>query len=110
MATAYKNARIQGTANTGTYSTLYSTNSSTTAVLSTIAICNTASVAATYRIGITGSAGTPSASEWLIYDGLVNGNDTVFITAGVTLGVTNFVRVSSSGTTVVFSAFISEIT
>jgi hypothetical protein len=109
MPTVYKNAQLQGTANISTYGTLYSTGASTTAVLSTIAVCNTASTPATYRIGIMGSASTPGASQWLVYDGTVNANDTVFITAGVTLGNTNFVRVSSSGTAVAFSAFVSEI-
>lgn len=109
MPTVYKNAQLQGTANISTYGTLYSTSASATAVISTIAVCNTASTPATYRIGITGGATTPSASEWLVYDGPVNANDTVFITAGITLGNTDFVRVSSSGTDVAFSAYVSEI-
>jgi hypothetical protein len=109
MATVYKNSRIQGTASTGTYATLYNTSASATAVISTIAVCNTASTAATYRVGIMGSAGTPAASDWLVYDASVNANDTVFITAGVTLAESNFIRVSSSANTVSFSAYISEI-
>lgn len=110
MPTTYTNAGVQGTASTGTYTTLYSTGASTRAVLSTISICNTASGSATYRIGIMGSAGTPGATEWLVYDATVGANDTVFITAGITLGTSQFVRVSSSANTVTFRAFVSEIT
>lgn len=110
MPTVYKNAQIQGTASVGTYSTLYNTSASSTAVISTIAVTNTASVSGTYRIGIMGSAGTPSASNWLVYDASVAGNDTVLLTLGVTVGNSQFIRVSSSANTLTFTAFVSEIT
>lgn len=110
MATTYTNAGIQGTASTGTYATLYSTGSSTKAVISTISICNTANTSATYRIAIMGSAGTPGATEWIVYDAPLGANDTAFITAGITLGSSQFIRVSSSANTVTFRAFVSEIT
>ena len=109
MATSYKVAQVQGTASTGTYATLYSTGASTTAVISTIAITNTSSSTATYRIGIMESAGTPAAANWLVYDATVAGNDTILLTAGIALGNTQFVRVSSSANTVTFSAYVSEI-
>ena len=109
MATIYKNAQVQGTAAVGTYATLYNTSASVTAVISTIAITNTTSSAQTYRIGIMGSAGTPSAANWVVYDGTVPGNDTIFLTAGITVGNSQFIRVSSSANTVTFSAYISEI-
>lgn len=109
MATVYKDAQVQANGAIGTYSTLYNTGASTTAVLSTIAVCNTASTAATYRIGLMGSAGSPSASEWIVNGATVQPNDTVFITAGITLGNTKFIRVSADASTVTFSAFISEI-
>jgi hypothetical protein len=110
MATTYRTQQLQGTTGLATYGTLYNTSASATAVISTIAICNTASVSATYRIGIMGSAGTPSASEWIVFGASVAANDTVFITSGITLGNSRFIRVSSSANTVTFSAFVSEIT
>ena len=70
----------------------------------TITVCNTAAAAATYRIGVMGSAGTPGASEWIVYDASVPANETVFLTFGLTLGNSDFVRVSSSANTVAFSA------
>lgn len=109
MATTYKKAGVQGTSGLTTYATLYNTTASTTAVVSTIAICNTTSNSATYRIGFDTTAGTPSASEWLVYDAVVTGNDTIFITAGVTLGNSEYIRISSSANTVSFQAFVSEI-
>lgn len=100
---------MQGTASTGTYATLYTTPSATQAVISTIVICNTASASATYRIGMDTTAGTPGASEWLVYDATIAANDTVCLTLGVTMPASNFIRVSSSANTVTFSAFLSEI-
>jgi CDP-diglyceride synthetase len=110
MPTVYKNAQVQGTAGVTTYATLYNTSASATAVISTITVCNTASTAATYRIGIMGSAGTPGASEWIIHGATVAANDTGALTLGVTLGNSQFIRISSSANTVAFAAFVSEIT
>lgn len=109
MATAYKNFGVQGTAGTSTYTTLYNTTASTSAVISSIVICNTSSSAATYRIGIMGSAGTPAAADWVVYDATIAGNDTVALTLGIALGNTEYIRVSSSANTVTFSAYVSEI-
>ena len=109
MATAYKYSQVQGTASTGTYATLYTTPASTEAVISSIVICNTASADATFRIGMDDTAGTPGASEWLVYDATVGANDTVVLTMGVSMAASKFIRVSSSANTVTFSAFVSEI-
>jgi len=110
MAENFKAAQVQGTSSVGTYTTLYTTPANTQAVISTIAICNTASAAATYRIGLDDTAGTPGASEWLVHGSTVAANDTIFLTVGITLAPEKYVRVSSSANTVTFSAFVSEIT
>ena len=109
MATAYKYAQVQGTASTGTYATLYTTPSATEAVISSLVITNQASSDVTVRIGLDTTAGTPGASEWLVYDAVVAGNDTIALTLGVTLDASKYVRVSSSANTCNFSAFLSEI-
>jgi CDP-diglyceride synthetase len=110
MPTVYRNAQLQGTAGVTTYGTLYSTSASATAVISSILVANTASTAATYRIGIMGSAGTPAAANWAAFDVAVAANDTVALTLGITVGNSQFIRVSSSANTVTFSAYVSEIT
>lgn len=109
MATEYKNAQVQGTASSTTYTTLYNTTATTSAVISTILVTNTDSAGATYRIAIMGTAGTPSAANWLVYDGVVPANDAICITVGITVGTSQYVRVSSSASTVTFNAFLSEI-
>lgn len=110
MPTAYKFSQVQGTASTGTFSTLYQTASATSAVISSLVVCNQASSNVTVRIGLAGSASTPAASEYLVYDAVVAGNDTVALTLGVSLPASKFIRISSSASTCNFSAFVSEIT
>jgi hypothetical protein len=110
MATTYKRSSVQGTAAVTTYATLYQVPASTQAVLSTIAICNTAGSSGSYRIGFTTSATDPVAADWLVYGGTVPANDTVFLTIGVSLAAGTFIRVSSSANTMTFQAFVSEIT
>jgi len=109
MATAYKFAQVQGTAAVGTFATLYTTPSSTEAVISSLVICNQSSSAITVRVGLDATAGTPGASEFLVYDASVAGNDTIALTLGITMDAGKFIRVSSSANTIAFSAFLSEI-
>jgi hypothetical protein len=109
MATAYKYSQVQGTASTGTYATLYTTPSATEAVISSLVITNQSSSALTVRVGMDTTAGTPAASEFLIYDAAVAGNDTVALTLGITMPASNFIRVASSASTCNFTAFLSEI-
>jgi hypothetical protein len=110
MPTAYKYSQVQGTASTGTYATLYTTPSATQAVISSIVICNQASSDVTVRIGLTTSAGTPTAAQFLVYDAVIAGNDTIALTLGVTMDASKFLRISSSANTCSFSAYLSEIT
>jgi hypothetical protein len=109
MATAYKYSQVQGTASTGTYATLYNTPSATEAVISSLVICNQSSSSVTVRVGLDTAAGTPGASEFLVYDAAVAGNDTVALTLGITMDASKYLRVSSSANTCNFSAFLSEI-
>ena len=66
MAKTYKIlGNIAGLGTITSYSTLYNTPSSTSAVISTITICNQTTSSVTYRIGIASSETSPSTSEFL---------------------------------------------
>ena len=110
MPTTYKrlNAAATTTAGTNNAQTLY-TNNGTTAIVSTIVVCNTSGAAAQYRICV--NSGTSfAAAGYIAYDATVAANDTVYITAGITLDTTNkYLLVSASSTSVSFSAFGAEI-
>jgi hypothetical protein len=109
MANAYKYSQCNGTSSTGTYATLYTTPAATEAVISSIVVSNRSSSDVTVRIGTDTTAGTPLDEEFIVYDAVVAGNDTIALTLGVCLDAEKYLRVSSSASTVGFSAFLSEI-
>jgi hypothetical protein len=108
MATAYSMKSVQGSSSTGTYVTLYSTGASTTAIISNVLIANQSSSAVTVRLGLDTTAGTPGADEWLLYDVVIAGNDTLSF-GPLSLGNTQYLRASSSANTCTFSAAVAEI-
>jgi len=110
MPTEYKNFKILGTAGLTIYETLCSTTSLSTAVISTISICNRTTTNKQYRLAIVDSEGTPATSEFIAFDATVAPNDTSFITVGLVLKNLQFVRVSSTDSNVTFSAHFAEIT
>jgi len=110
MANAYKILGQQTTAAGGsTYTTLYTPSGTSSAIISTISVCNQTSTAATYRIAVVPNSSAPSSANMVVYGATVNGNDTTFLTLGITLQNGATIQVYSSATTVSFSAFGSEI-
>lgn len=109
MATAYKTQQVGGTSGTATWSTLYNTGASTTAVVSAIHICNESATAGTAWIGIISSAGSPGSGQLIAKDWTIPANTTLTWNGPVTLGNTQYIRVSSSGTAVTFTAAVAEI-
>ncbi len=108
MPTVYK---VLGQSNPSatTNTTLYTVPSSTSAVVSTITICNQASTAATYRIAVRPAGATVAAQHWVVYGATVAASDTTALTLGVTLATTDVITVYASTATLSFSAFGSEI-
>ena len=108
MAITYK-VLGQVTPAATTATTLYTVPVSRSAVISTLTICNRSATSATYRIAIR-QAGAPLANEqYIAYDTIVSGNDTVALTLGLSLAATDIVTVYASTTTVSFNLFGSEI-
>lgn len=107
MATSYK---ILGQVNPAatTATTLYTVPAATSAVCSTLSICNQG-VSATVRVAVRPAGAGLSASQYIVYDAVVNANDTLFLTIGIALSATDVVTVYSSTATVSFGLFGSEI-
>ena len=108
MATAYK---VLGQSNPSatTATTLYTVPSATSAVVSTIVICNQAASAATYRIAVRPAGATLAAVHYVAYDITVGASDSTALTLGITLAATDVITVYASTTTLSFTAFGSEI-
>lgn len=99
--------QINPTANTAT--TLYTVPSVTSTVVSTIAICNQANTAATFRLAVQPANITLAAKHYLNFDTQLPPNDTITLTLGITLATTDVISANASTSTVSFSAFGSEI-
>jgi hypothetical protein len=111
VAVTYKSARQQGSGTLATFTGNYNTTGSVTAIISSIAICNTGATNRLVRVGFAASATSPSAAsgQFIAYDVTVEANDTIFIGEGVVMGNTEYLRWSSDSTDINFSASIAEI-
>jgi len=92
-----------------TATTLDTVPAATSAVVSTIAVCNRAATAATYRIAIRPAGATLSNEHYIAYDSTVAANDSTMLTIGITLAATDVITVYASTANLSFSAFGSEI-
>jgi hypothetical protein len=109
MPTTYK---VLGQSNPAatTEAILYTVPSSTQSVVSSIAICNQAGTSATFRIAVRPSAdATTVAKHYLVYGTTVAANDTIVLTIGVTLAVSDKILVYPSTGNISFAAYGSEI-
>jgi hypothetical protein len=108
MPTTYKVlGQVAPSATTNT--TLDTVPSATQAVVSTIAVCNRAATAATYRIAVRPAGATLANEHYIAYDAAISANNSTFITIGVTLAATDVITVYASSANLSFSAFGSEI-
>lgn len=109
MPTTYK-VLGQSNPSASTETTLYTVPSSTSAVVSSIAVCNQAATSATFRIAVRPSAdGTTTAKHYLVYGTTVGANDTVVLTIGVTMATGDKIQIIGSTATLSFTAYGSEI-
>ena len=108
MATTYK---VLGQSNPAatTLTTLYTVPSATSAVVSTISICNQAGISGTYRIAIRPAGAAVDPKHYIVYGATVAASDSVLLTLGVTLATTDVISVYGSSANISFSAFGSEI-
>lgn len=108
MATVYKVLGQSSPAAT-TQTDLYTVPAATSAVASSVIVCNRSSVLATFRISIAIGGGVTALKDYIYYDLPIGANDTFIATIGVTLATTDAVRVYSSNTNLSFSLYGSEI-
>ena len=108
MATTYK---VLGQSNPSatTATTLYTVPAATSAIVSTITVCNQATTAATYRIAVRINGAALTAAQYIAYDVSLPANASDTLTLGVTLGAADVITVYASSATMSFSAFGSEI-
>ena len=93
-----------------TATTLYTVPASpTSAVISTITICNQNASAGSFRLAVRPGGAVLNANHYVSFDTSIAPNDTISLTLGLTLGNTDVITVYASQANMSFSAFGCEI-
>ena len=105
MAQTYKRlGAINPSANTQT--NVYVVPAATSAVISTIAICNQAATNASYSLMVMPTyAASSSATDFIVRGATVPAADTIFLTIGLTANATTVVAANASSPNISFSIF-----
>lgn len=109
MANAYK-VLGQSNPSAATLTTCYTVPSATSAVISTIVVCNRSATATTFRIAVRPAGAAISNEHYLGYDVEILGNEVYTFTIGATLATTDVLSVYATLATLSFNAFGQEIT
>lgn len=109
MASTYK---VLGQVSPATTSNtdLYTVPAATSAVVSTLAICNVSSVSTTFRIFVRVGGASATIVNALVLDAYVSAYDTTMMTIGITLAAGDIITVQSGAANgLTFHAFGSEV-
>lgn len=93
-----------------TETTLYTVPAATSAVVSSIVVCNTGSTATTFRVYICVANAATTQKQYLYYDVAIAGNDTFIATIGITLAATDVIKVYGGSANLSINVFGQEIT
>ncbi len=88
----------------------YTVPGATTAIVSTITVCNSSATATSFRVSVAIAGAADSGKQYLFYDVPIPGNDTFTATMGISLGAADVVRVYATLATLSFNIFGIEIT
>ena len=92
-----------------TYSTLYTVPAATSAVISSLVVCNTNNFEAQVRVHTIPSGSSYDRSNALYYDFPIPANDTLAATLGITMATGDFVGIYSNQSNVNFFVFGTEM-
>jgi len=109
MASSYKVLGQAAPAAT-TATTLYTVPAATSTVVSTLTVCNRAAVTDSFRIAVRPAGATLANQHYIAFDTPIPANDSVNITAGISLAATDVVTVYAGTANLTFTAFGAEIT
>lgn len=87
---------------------LYTVPTGTTAVVSTLVVCNQGSTATTYRVSVRVAGAASAGKQYLTFDPSLPGTSSDFMTLGVTLGAGDVVTVYAGNANLSFNLFGNE--
>lgn len=109
MATNYKILGQAAPAAT-TETDLYTVPASTETIVSSIVITERGGGTPTFRVSVSSNGAATTTKDYLVYDAAMTANGYVVLTLGITLDVSDKIRVYASDANVTFQAFGTEIT
>ena len=108
MGTVYKVLGQQNpSANTSV--ALYTVPASTSAIASTLNVCNLSNANVAFRVAVRPAGATLANVHYITYDTTLPANDSIGMTIGMTLATTDIVTVQANSATVTFSLFGTEL-
>lgn len=93
-----------------TLTDLYTVPSATSAVVSTLTVCNRAAASKSFRLAVRPAGASIADEHYIAYDVNIPANDSTCLTLGLTLATTDVLSVYASAADLSFQAFGSEIT
>src|SRR3990167_4390031 len=102
MAQSYKNLS-QTNPSAATLTDSYTVPASTSAVVSSIVVCNRSATATSFRISHALAGAADNNKQYIYYDVSIAGNDTFVFTGGLDMATTDVLRVYSTLATLSFS-------
>lgn len=100
----------QSAPSAATLTTLYTVPASTSAVASSVVVCNRSATATSFRIAVRPAGAGIADQHYIYYDVALGGNDTFVATIGVTLATTDVISVYATLATLSFNLFGQENT
>lgn len=92
-----------------TLETLYTVPASTSAVVSTLTICNRG-VSTTFRVAVRVAGAAIDNKQYIVYDCYIEQFSTIFLTLGITLATTDVVSIYAGAATLTANLYGVEIT
>lgn len=108
MATTYK-VLGQSAPSATTNTDIYTVPAGTQAVISTISVCNRISGELTFRIAVRPNGAAIANEHYIAYDSKISGQDSLFITVGITADASDIITVYASSANLSFNVYGSEI-
>ena len=102
MAEVYK-ILGQSAPSATTLTTAYTVPAATSAIFSTITVCNRSATATTFRIAVRPAGAAISNEHYQVYDGAIGGNEWIIVTLGFGLAATDVVSVYNTLATLSFT-------
>jgi len=109
MAQTYK-VLGQSAPSATTLTDLYTVPAATSAVGSTLSVCNRSATPTAFRASVAPAGAADATSQYFAYDAPIGANEVVTFTLGISLATTDKVRVYNTLATCSFSLFGVEIT